>query len=63
MVRRMKVMSNDEINKFIDYLDCCLIDLINIKEFVDCIKVLKCDLNIYKKRNDLKEVKSSGSKR
>ena len=56
-------MSNDEINKFIDYLDCCLIDLINIKEFVDCIKVLKCDLNIYKKRNDLKEVKSSGSKR
>lgn len=57
-------MSNEEINKFIDYLDFCLIDLINIKEFVDCIKILKCDLNIYKKRNDfLKEVKNSGSKR
>lgn len=55
-------MTTDEINKFIDYLDCCMIDLINIKAFVDCIKVLKCDLNIYKKRNDLKEVKYSGSK-
>jgi len=54
-------MSNNEIDKFIDYLDCCMIDLINIKEFVDCIKVLKCDLNIYKKRNMLKEVSSNGS--
>ena len=56
-------MSNNEINKFIDYLDCCMIDLINIKEFVDCIKLLKYDLNIYKKRNDLKEVNNSGFKR
>lgn len=55
-------MNNDEINKFIDYLDCCMIDFINIKEFTDCIRVLKCDLNIYKKRNILKEVNSSGSK-
>ena len=53
-------MSNDEINKFINYLDCCMIDLIDIKEFVDCIKTIKCDLNIYKKRNDLKEVRDRG---
>ena len=50
-------MSNDEINKFIDYLDCCMLNLINVKEFVYCVNVLKCDLNIYKKRNDLKEIK------
>ena len=56
-------MTNQEIDKFIDYLDCCMIDLINIKGCVDCIKIIKCDLNIYKKRNDLKEVKSSGYKR
>ena len=53
-------MSNNEINKFIDYLDCCIIDFINIKEFINCIKVLKCDLNIYKKRNMLKEVSNNG---
>ena len=53
-------MSNDEINKFIDYLECCMIDLIDIKGCVDCIKLLKCDLNIYKKRNDLKEVNNNG---
>ena len=56
-------MSNDEINKFIDYLECCVIDLIDIKGCVDCIKLLRTDLNIYKKRNDLKEVKYSGFKR
>ena len=50
-------MSNDEINKFINYLECCMIDLIDIKEYVNCIKVLKCDLNIYKNRNNLKEIK------
>lgn len=48
-------MTNQEIDKFIKYID--------IKSFVDCLKVLKCDLNIYKKRNELKEVSDSGSKR
>ena len=55
-------MSNNEINKFINYLDCCMIDLINIKGCVDCIKILKTDLNIYKKKNELKEVRDNGSK-
>lgn len=55
-------MSNDEINKFINYLECCMIDLIDIKGCTDCIKILKTDLNIYKKKNELKEVRSNGSK-
>lgn len=56
-------MTNQEIDKFIDYLDCCMLDLIDIKEFVNCIKLIKSDLNIYKKRNLLKEVSNSGCKR
>lgn len=56
-------MTNQEIDKFIDYLDCCMLDLINIKDLVDCIKLIKSDLNIYKKRNALKEVSDSGCKR
>lgn len=56
-------MTNQEINKFIDYLDCCMLDLVNIKDFVDCVKLIKSDLNIYKKRNELKEVSDSGCKR
>lgn len=55
-------MTTDEINKFINYLECCMIDLIDIKGCVDCIKLLKADLNIYKKRNEYKEVRSSGFK-
>lgn len=55
-------MTNQEIDKFIDYIDCCIIEMINIKEFVDCLKVVKCDLKIYKKRNDLKEVRERGGK-
>lgn len=67
MVRRMirmikPQMTTNEINKFINYLECCIIDLIDIKGCVDCIKLLKADLTIYKKRNELKEVKYSGSK-
>lgn len=56
-------MTNQEIDKFIKYIECCMIDMVDIKSFVDCLKVLKCDLNIYKKRNELKEVSDSGSKR
>lgn len=55
-------MTNNEINKFINYLECCMLDLIDIEGCVDCIKILKNDLTIYKKRNDLKEVRDHGSK-
>lgn len=55
-------MTNQEIDLFINYIECCMIDMIDIKEWVDCLKVLKCDLKIYRKRNDLKEVRDSGSK-
>lgn len=55
-------MSNGEIDKFINYLECCMIDLIDIKGCADCIKILKTDLNIYKKKNELKEVRDNGSK-
>ena len=53
-------MTNQEIDKFIEYIDVCLDDMKEIRAWVECLKVLKCDLKIYRKRNELKEVRDRG---
>lgn len=55
-------MTNEEIDKFINYIDVCINDMKDVRAWVDCLKVIKCDLKIYRQRNNLKEVSSNGSK-